>query len=245
MYSTSRKLTLSKKLDSRERSLAQLGFGNIIRFGIFDCKFPRSGNETPSSSSAGRRASLSIDKFKQLTASPSTTSNASNSGELSPRSAYTSGEFKERVGSSEYSSSDWKKQFILLCEWCGSGRIYIFDPNTWTLNYRIHLRSVTHITIDIREPTVINFKDNSGLRWQLRPDCLESADDRNIFKYWLLELSRNCNSQATTERLIYKGQLSKRGKVNTAFKKRWFYLIADNYNNFTVRLIADDLWSQC
>ena len=84
------------------------------------------------------------------------------------------------------------------------------------------------------EPTVLDLKDAYGLRWQLRPVTLADVDDHNTTRAWLSELVTFCLPNAFSETILWTGVMSKRGKINTAFKKRWFVLLGDSRSNYKV-----------
>jgi hypothetical protein len=136
--------------------------------------------------------------------------------------------------------ADWKKLFIILAEWQGNGRLYLFDPITWILYGRIHCQHISKLTINAKDASIIDLVDKKDNNWFLRPEIVADRDlnDRDCgkmgMKIWLTSIASYCRGAITVENIVYKGQLSKRGKVNTAFKRRWFILLVDNHRHYKV-----------
>lgn len=63
-------------------------------------------------------------------------------------------------------------------------------------------------------------------------------DDIDAFeqtRQWHYLIAAYCPPITTKECIEAVGSFSKRGRINTAFKRRWFILVSDNRNCWKVR----------
>ena len=100
----------------------------------------------------------------------------------------------------------------------------------------------------------IEITDESGALWHLCPDDFSpfancsNMNSNNYKNYiqkvekkgniciepepsscrsWLHHLSQLCSSRAYAVHIVHEGFLSKRGRLNTAFRKRWFIMTSE------------------
>jgi hypothetical protein len=100
----------------------------------------------------------------------------------------------------------------------------------------------------------LEITDESGALWHLCPDDfslfgnytnmnsnnyknfvqkVEKRDNISVepgpssCRSWLRHLSQLCSSRAYAVHIVHEGFLSKRGRVNTAFRKRWFIMTSE------------------
>lgn len=60
-----------------------------------------------------------------------------------------------------------------------------------------------------------------------REEAIEIIPEPSACKVWLHHLALLCSSRAYAVRILHEGFLSKRGRVNTAFRRRWFIMTSE------------------
>lgn len=74
---------------------------------------------------------------------------------------------------------------------------------------------------------MIELYDSSGCVWHLTPQGSYDHEATSGGRRWLELLANVFPSSVQTSLICHEGYLSKRGRFNTAFKRRWFVLTSE------------------
>lgn len=145
---------------------------------------------------------------------------------------------------------------VLSCSVAGEdkeGEIRLYGSNYSDLYAIIRLSSVIKLAPSARVLNTIEISDESGAIWLLYPDDLTLADNTlninnsgykqflskmeksgaclepnpSACKSWLYRLAWLSSARAYPVFIVHEGYLWKRGKLNTAFRKRWFTMTSE------------------
>lgn len=81
-------------------------------------------------------------------------------------------------------------------------------------------------------------RDGCGGTWQFSIVPVDEEDGRQGILNWLKYIKKYLPHQCRFVQILRMGFLSKRGVVNTSFKKRWFVLTSDGMVSPCVSLIS-------
>ena len=111
-----------------------LGYGIILKFGFIDCHYFKINDKL--------RQSERSDATNGFNESTENLFDINNHSDIN-----TQNHSHGRPVSVEYSSNrEWTRQYMILYEYNGFGRMYIFDPISWVPIALIHLRDVSQVT---------------------------------------------------------------------------------------------------
>lgn len=119
------------------------------------------------------------------------------------------------------------KQLAILYRLQGRFFITLVDPLTNSITSTIRLEDICKIGPADKVLFAIEMYDEHNNIWQLSPEGLDESDTQKLASRWLNYLWSVCSSPTMVYTVIKRGYLQKRGKVNTAFKWRWFELGSD------------------
>jgi hypothetical protein len=135
-------------------------------------------------------------------------------------------EFSVPAGSGN-SCSDWPRQCAALYVCLGVPRLFLVDPVTWVPSACLDLHAAQRIGPSEQYLQSFDIKDKTHCTWQISPEGIDAEDAREVPRRWLLTLSALCLPTTTVVTVVKAGYLQKRGRVNRAFKLRWFVLTTD------------------
>mmetsp|Transcript_13311 Transcript_13311/g.21802 ORF Transcript_13311/g.21802 Transcript_13311/m.21802 type:complete len:1154 (-) Transcript_13311:142-3603(-) len=134
------------------------------------------------------------------------------------------------------------------------GELRLYGSNYSDLYAVIRLSTITKISPSTNLMNMLEITDEGGAIWHLCPEdvsifsnCanissnnyklhirkLESKKYVSIVpepspcRIWLHHLSLLCSSRAYTVHILHEGFISKRGRLNTAFRRRWFIMTSE------------------
>lgn len=152
-----------------------------------------------------------------------------------PNRASRSEEFA--VTGSTTSSGEWPRQCAALYLCLGVPRLFLIDPVTLVPSASIDLHEVRRIAPTEQFLHSIDLQDRTHCTWQISPEGIDADDTREATRRWLLTMSALCLPSTQVVHVLKSGYLRKRGRVNRAFKLRWFVLCSD----LKLRYYKDDL----
>lgn len=123
--------------------------------------------------------------------------------------------------------SDWPRQCVALYVCMGVPRLYLMDPVTYAPSACIDLHAVRLIAPSERFLQAIDLQDKTDCVWQISPEGLDAEDAREAPRRWLLTMSALSLPSTKVVHVLRAGYLQKRGRVNRAFRLRWFVLCSD------------------
>lgn len=129
-------------------------------------------------------------------------------------------------------------QIVVLSIQLGENLISILDPTTLSLNLQVRLNEVSLVGPSDRVVNSITILDKSphGFRLDLLLDHTNELDSRLLTSRWLQHISMLRNFDRCVKIILKRGYLQKRGRLNTAFRWRWFELSSD----LKLRYFKDD-----
>lgn len=140
-------------------------------------------------------------------------------------------------GAADSSVSDWVRQYGYLQVVLGDVHLVLLDPTTLKHTATIHISALSKIAPSGSLLNGIDVMDVFGLSWQLIPEGIDEADNRDLPRTWLRTLGALALPHTEVVYIIRSGFLMKRGRVNKAFRQRWFVLSTD----FKLRYYKDDV----
>ena len=126
-------------------------------------------------------------------------------------------------------SQSWNYNYGVLIEHLGQGQLLLYDPVTFVLHTTIHLRNVIEISPSTLACSGIDIKDNSGLIWRMIPVGVDSYDSSISFQRWLSYLRLYSSPESKHINILKSGSLSKRGKLNTNYRRRHFVMYSNHF----------------
>lgn len=135
------------------------------------------------------------------------------------------------------SSGDWPRQCAALYLCLGVPRLFLIDPVTLVPSACIDLHDVRKIAPTEQYLHSIDLQDRTHCTWQVCPEGIDPDDSRDATRRWLSAMSALCLPSTQVVHVLKSGYLHKRGRLNRAFKLRWFVLCSD----LKLRYYKDDL----
>lgn len=133
-------------------------------------------------------------------------------------------------------------QLVLFCEKIDQRMLCFLDPTTLTYNFYVNVEDLVLIGPAHKQLYAIELVSGiqGGFSVLLQGDQNEEIDQKTLSTQWLNTLSMLCPTTVASVNIIKRGFLQKRGRVNTAFKWRWFELSSD----LQLRYYKDDISGQ-
>lgn len=141
------------------------------------------------------------------------------------------------VTGSASSSAEWPRQCAALYLCMGVPRLFLIDPVTLVPSACIDLHEVRKIAPTEQYLHSIDLQDRTHCTWQISPEGIDPDDTREATRRWLLTMSALTLPSTQVVHVLKSGYLHKRGRLNRAFKLRWFVLCSD----LKLRYYKDDL----
>jgi len=123
--------------------------------------------------------------------------------------------------------AEWPRQCAALYLCLGVPRLYLIDPSSLVPSALIDLHSVRRIAPSEQCLHSIDVQDQTSCVWQISPEGIDADDTREGSRRWINTLAALCLPSTSIVHIIKSGYLQKRGRVNKAFKLRWFVLCSD------------------
>ena len=138
---------------------------------------------------------------------------------------------KKRGGTSgKRSSGDWTRKFAAVRVENGHGVVYLFDKTganrfgCFECSHLIDLDYLEKIRPAEDQLSSLIIEDRDGNGWLIRVEYSPEEGHHHHSARWLDVLSRWCDVEHDVVRIVRGGWLSKRGLINTGFRKRWMAL---------------------
>lgn len=131
-----------------------------------------------------------------------------------------------------------QQQVVVLSTILGTNVLSFLDPPTLMLNFQIRLDHVSTIGPADKVVNAISINDRSqhGFCMQSTFDGGHELDPPMLTSRWLHHISMLQNFSRSVKIILKRGYLQKRGRLNTAFRWRWFELSSD----LKLRYFKDD-----
>jgi hypothetical protein len=120
-------------------------------------------------------------------------------------------------------------------EYQGQGNLMLFEQLTFARQSCIQLKNVVEISPSTLAYQGIDLKDSLGLVWRMIPVGTDSYDSSISQQRWLSYLRLYSSPQSKHVDIVKSGWLSKRGKINTNYRRRYFIMT----NNHLLRYFKD------
>lgn len=124
-------------------------------------------------------------------------------------------------------SSEWPRQCAALYLCLGVPRLFLLDPSSLIPSACLDLHSVRRIAPSAQHLHCIDIHDQTNCVWQFSPEGMDFDDTREAARRWINTLASLCLPSTSVVHIIKSGYLHKRGRLNRAFKLRYFVLCSD------------------
>lgn len=138
-------------------------------------------------------------------------------------------ELSETDNKATEDNHNWNYNYGVLMESLGHGQLLLYDPVAFVLHTIIHLKNVTEISPSTLACSGIDLKDNSGLIWRMIPVGVDSYDSSISLQRWLSYLRLYSSPESKHINILKSGSLSKRGKLNTNYRRRHFVMFSNHF----------------
>jgi hypothetical protein len=120
-------------------------------------------------------------------------------------------------------------QIVVLSSQLGTNLMSFVDPVSLSVGLQIRLDDVSWVGPSDKVVNSITIIDRSaqGFKLDLQIDGNYESDSGLLTSRWLQHISMMKNFDPQVKIIIKKGYLQKRGRLNTAFRWRWFELSSD------------------
>lgn len=125
---------------------------------------------------------------------------------------------------------DWTRRFAALRAANGVGLVYLFEKTGATrrgcfeCTQLIDLENLDRLRPAEDQVGSLVIGDVRGSTWTIRVEYSHEEDHHHRSAQWLDVLSRYCSVKHDVVRVLRGGWLSKRGLINTGFRRRWMTL---------------------
>lgn len=126
-------------------------------------------------------------------------------------------------------SQSWKSSYAILIEHQGQGNLMLFEYPAFFYQRFIRLKNIIEISPSTLAYQGIDLKDSLGLQWRMIPVGTDGYDSSASLQRWLSYLRLYCSPQSKHVDIVKTGWLSKRGKINTNYRRRCFVMTSNHF----------------